>query len=73
MHITPASLPSGIPGNGDEIDNAIQHAPHSERQIIINVIKWLNGTTAQRSKGKKINLFHAVTKLFCGAVVPLRP
>jgi hypothetical protein len=64
MHLTPASLPSGIPGIGDEIDKAIQHAPHSERQTIINVFKWLNGSTAHRSKGKKINLFHAVTTLF---------
>jgi hypothetical protein len=29
---TPAGLPSGIPGIGDEIDNAMQQAPHPARQ-----------------------------------------
>jgi len=29
---TPAGLPSGIPGIGDEIEGAIQHAPHPARQ-----------------------------------------
>jgi parallel beta-helix repeat protein len=28
MQRTPAGLPSGIPGIGDEIDGAVQHAPH---------------------------------------------
>jgi oxygen-independent coproporphyrinogen-3 oxidase len=25
---TPAGLPSGMPGMGEEIDGAMQHAPH---------------------------------------------
>lgn len=29
---TPAGLPSGMPGIGDEIDGAVQHAPHAGRQ-----------------------------------------
>lgn len=28
MHLTPAGLPLGIPGIGEEIDGAVQHAPH---------------------------------------------
>jgi len=27
MHLTPAGLPSGIPGMGEEIDGAMQQAP----------------------------------------------
>jgi hypothetical protein len=27
-HLAPASLPRGIPGMGDEIDGAMQHAAH---------------------------------------------
>jgi hypothetical protein len=29
---TPAGFPCGMPGIGDEIEGAMQHAPHSERQ-----------------------------------------
>jgi hypothetical protein len=32
MQRTPAGFPSGIPGIGDEIDGAMQHAPQPERQ-----------------------------------------
>jgi hypothetical protein len=32
MHLTPAGLPSGIPGIGDEIKIAMQQAPQSGRQ-----------------------------------------
>ena len=35
MHLTPAGLPPGIPGIGDEIDIAMQHAPQSGRHSII--------------------------------------
>lgn len=35
MHLTPTGLPSGIPGTGDEIDNAIQQAPQPIRHSII--------------------------------------
>ncbi len=38
MHLTPAGFPSGIPGNGEEIDNAMQQAPQSERQSISDVL-----------------------------------
>ena len=32
MQRTPAGFPSGIPGIGDEIEGAMQHAPQPERQ-----------------------------------------
>jgi len=31
---TPAGLPPAMPGIGDEIDGAIQHAPQPERQSV---------------------------------------
>jgi hypothetical protein len=34
MHLTPAGFPPGIPGIGDDIDNAMQHAPQSSLQSI---------------------------------------
>jgi hypothetical protein len=34
MHFIPAGLPSGMPGMGDEIDGAIQHAPHFLRHFM---------------------------------------
>jgi hypothetical protein len=33
-HRTPAGLPPGIPGIGDEIEGAMQQAPQFGRQII---------------------------------------
>jgi elongation factor P len=39
MHLTPDGLPSGIPGIGDEIDAAMQHAPQSGRQSIVIELK----------------------------------
>ena len=33
-HTTPAGFPSGIPGSGDDIDNAMQHAAHPGLQFI---------------------------------------
>jgi hypothetical protein len=35
MHLSPAGLPSGIPGIGEEIEIAMQQAPQSERHSII--------------------------------------
>jgi elongation factor P len=39
MHLTPAGLPSGIPGMGEDIETAIQHAPqpglHSIEFVIL--------------------------------------
>ena len=37
MHATPAGLPFGIPGIGDEMDGAMQQAPQWERQFIREV------------------------------------
>jgi len=37
MHLTPAGLPSGIPGIGDEIDITIQQAPQPGRQFIMKI------------------------------------
>jgi len=34
MHLTPAGFPSGIPGMGEDIDGAIQQAPHRGRHSI---------------------------------------
>ena len=34
MHLTPAGFPSGIPGIGEDIDNAMQQAPQSGRHSI---------------------------------------
>jgi len=36
-HGTPAGLPCGMPGIGDVIEGAMQHAPHSGRQFITTV------------------------------------
>ena len=33
-HICPAGLPSGIPGIGEEMDAAMQHAPHPGRHVM---------------------------------------
>jgi len=37
IHLTPAGLPLGIPGMGEEMDGAMQHAPHLGRQSIYPV------------------------------------
>ena len=34
MHLTPAGLPSGIPGMGDEMEGAMQHAPQEVLQFM---------------------------------------
>ncbi len=39
MHLTPAGLPSGIPGKGEEIDRAMQQAPQPERHFITAKVK----------------------------------
>lgn len=36
MHLTPAGLPLGIPGISDDIEIAIQQAPHPILQSITN-------------------------------------
>jgi hypothetical protein len=38
MHLIPAGFPPGIPGIGDEIETAIQHAPQSDLHFIDNVL-----------------------------------
>lgn len=35
---TPAGLPFGIPGIGEVIEGAMQHAPHPARQLILLVL-----------------------------------
>jgi len=35
MHLTPAGLPPGIPGIGEEIDGAMQQAPHRGRHFMV--------------------------------------
>jgi hypothetical protein len=39
MHLTPAGLPTGIPGMADEMDGAMQHAPHPLRHSIFFIIQ----------------------------------
>jgi len=39
MHLTPAGLPSGIPGIDEEIDIAMQHDPHFS--LHSNIKKYL--------------------------------
>lgn len=34
-HRTPAGLPLGIPGIGEVIEGAVQHAPHPGRQVTL--------------------------------------
>ena len=36
MHLIPAGLPSGIPGIGDDIEGAMQHAPQPGRHFIFD-------------------------------------
>jgi hypothetical protein len=36
---TPAGLPCGMPGIGDEIDGAMQHAPHPTRHSSISSLE----------------------------------
>jgi hypothetical protein len=38
MHLTPAGFPSGIPGIGEEIEGAIQQAPHPILQSLFSFI-----------------------------------
>jgi len=42
MHLTPAGLPPGIPGIGDEIEAAIQQAPQF---FLHSIITWFKATT----------------------------
>jgi hypothetical protein len=39
MHLTPAGLPYGIPGIGDDIDAAMQQAPQPGRHSMGDKIK----------------------------------
>jgi len=52
MHLTPAGLPSGIPGIGEDIDKAMQQAPQFSRQIILKGLKaqWRKGATVRWQK-----------------------
>ncbi len=55
MHLTPAGLPSGIPGIGDEIEIAMQQAPQSGRQSI-KKIKDKSKKTKVKSKKVKAGI-----------------
>ena len=37
-HLTPAGFPSGIPGIGEEIDGAMQHAPQWARHSMAPLV-----------------------------------
>jgi hypothetical protein len=37
MHLTPAGLPSGIPGIGDDIEIIIQQAPQPVLHFIVQI------------------------------------
>ena len=39
IHLTPAGFPDGIPGMGDDIEGAMQHAPHPLLHFILKIIK----------------------------------
>jgi len=61
MHLTPAGLPSAIPGIGEDIDKEMQQAPQPGRHSIGDVLK---GVTAHRRKGAMAkNGFHIITDL----------
>jgi len=57
MHFTPAGLPSGIPGMGDDIEIAIQQAPqygrHSTDRMGLNpnITKILNSVDHYIARG----------------------
>jgi hypothetical protein len=42
MHLTPAGLPPGIPGIGDDIEIVMQHAPQFSLHLISIYEKLIN-------------------------------
>jgi len=67
MHFNPAGLPSGIPGIGDDIETAMQHAPqlglHSmgNRKFpasIINVVQSCNSAAFRFCRWAVVLLCH---------------
>jgi hypothetical protein len=40
---TPAGLPFGMPGIGDVMDGAVQHAPHPGRQLTVFALVDIGG------------------------------
>jgi hypothetical protein len=50
MHLLPAGFPSGIPGMGDDIDGAMQHAPHPGLHSIIVSFGLLRFTASGMTK-----------------------
>jgi hypothetical protein len=59
MHLTPAGLPSGIPGNGDEIERATQQAPHFSLQTIFITILFYDPILV-KTGCKNMNLFFVI-------------
>jgi hypothetical protein len=57
MHLTPEGFPSGIPGIGDDIDIAMQQAPQSGRQSMVEYLR-LNGAEAQGRNGQIEVTYH---------------
>jgi elongation factor P len=40
MQGSPAAFPLGIPGIGEVMEGAVQHAPQPDRHCIINNLAW---------------------------------
>jgi hypothetical protein len=63
MHLTPAAFPDNIPGIGEEIDNATQHAPQFSLHFMVQIYKngamvqWCKGVTVQRRNCTKAQLY----------------
>ena len=60
MHRTPDGFPSGIPGIGEEIDGAIQHAPQSRRHSIFTIFGESNKNSACNRKNLNDNYLFAI-------------
>jgi len=61
MHFTPAGLPFGIPGMGDDIEGTMQQAPHLGRHSIccffaVNLHLFVNFSFILRSFSEVGNL-----------------
>lgn len=54
MQRTPAGLPCGIPGIGDEIEGAIQHAPQPTRHSMIRPVKIPLMEVKDRRREKRV-------------------
>jgi len=72
MHLTPAGFPSAIPGIGDDIDKAMQHAPQPKRQSILQNDDILNKSTKIFLKQLLEPLYHrTIAPLYLSAIAPV--